>query len=100
MENCIQQETHHDDRFIFAKFVNEEACKRGRECESERVRERGVTARLYLQLQLQLLLLWPGQSVALSAAALSNKLSTTRKRERGGGVSPVNRVGEIRKKTV
>lgn len=41
----------------------------------------GVT-QLYLQLQLQQLL-WPGQSVALSAAALSNKF-TRAKGERGG----------------
>lgn len=26
MENRIQQKTHHNDRFVFAKFVNEETC--------------------------------------------------------------------------
>lgn len=26
MENRIQEQTHHNDRFVFAKFVNEEAC--------------------------------------------------------------------------
>lgn len=50
---------------------------------------------LYLQLQLQQLL-WPGQSVALSAAALSNKFS----RARGERGSQVDRVGEIREKLV
>lgn len=26
VENRIQEQTHHNDRFVFAKFVNEEAC--------------------------------------------------------------------------
>jgi len=33
MENRIQEQTHHNDRFVFAKFVNEEAC---RECKKKK----------------------------------------------------------------
>lgn len=102
MENRIQQETHHDDRFIFAKFVNEEACNRARKREREWVREWEGVTQLYLQLQLQQLL-WPGQSVALSAPALSNKFSraTVEIGEEGGKrAMQVDRVEEIREKLV
>lgn len=65
-------------------------CQRGslQESMKESERETELASVWYLQLQLQLQqLLWPGQSVALSAAALSNKLSTTSKRGVGEGVS-------------